>query len=66
MSIAKVIEVIAEGKSVQEAMENAVTEASSSVSNIKNVYVESVQGIVKDGKIKKYRLNCKLTFVVDK
>jgi flavin-binding protein dodecin len=65
MSIAKVIEVIAEGKSVEDALENAVTEASKSVHGIKSVYAEGIQAMVKDGVIKHYRINAKITFVLD-
>ena len=65
MSIAKVIEVIAEGKTIQEASDNAVLEAAKSVKKIKGVYVEGIQGLVKDGKIDKYRVNAKVTFIVN-
>ena len=65
MSIAKVIEIIAEGSSVEEAMENAVAEASKSVRKIRSVYAKGIQARVKDGKIEGYRINCKVTFVVD-
>ena len=65
MSIAKVIEVIAEGKSIEKAMENAVEEAAKSVHGIKSIYTDSIQAVVDDGQIKKYRVNAKITFVVD-
>lgn len=66
MSIAKVIEVIAESdKSWDDAAENAVAEASKSIRNIKSLYVKDLQASVKDGKISKYRLNASITFVVD-
>jgi flavin-binding protein dodecin len=65
MSIAKVIEVIAEGKSVDDAIENAAKESSKSVRNVKSIYVESIQATVNDEKVAKYRVNCKVTFVVD-
>ena len=64
MSIAKVIEVIAEGDSIQEATDNAVKDAAKSVKQIQSIYVEGIQGIVKDDKIEKYRVNAKVTFVV--
>lgn len=65
-SIAKVIEVIAESdKSWDDAAENAVAEAGKSVRNIKSLYVKELSANVKDGKISKYRLNAKLTFVLD-
>ncbi len=65
MSIAKVIEVLAEGDSVEDAVESAVKEASKTVHGIRTVFIESVQAIVRDDKVTKYRVNAKLTFVVD-
>ncbi len=65
MSLAKVIEVIAEGKTIEGAIDAAVKEASDSVRNIKNVYVEGIQALVNDTKVTIYRVNVKVTFVVD-
>lgn len=65
MSIAKVIEVIAEGKSVDEAVQAAIKESSKTVRNIRSVNVENIQARVKDGKFQDYRLICKVTFVID-
>jgi len=66
MSMVKVIEVIAESKkSWDAAAENAVKEASKSVRNIKSLYVQDMQAVVEDGKISKYRLNARISFVVD-
>lgn len=64
MSIAKVIEVLAEGSSIEEAVQNAVTEASDTVRGIKHVYLQDTQAIVENNRIKKYRVNCKVTFAV--
>ena len=64
MSIVKVIEVLAEGKSIEAAMESAVKEASDTVRGIKSVYVENLQALVEDDKIVKYRVNVKISFVV--
>lgn len=64
MSIAKVIEVLAEGSSIENAIENAVEEAGKTVRNIRNVYIADTQAIVRDGKVKKYRVNTRITFVV--
>ena len=64
MAIAKVIEVLAEGDSIEAACQNAVNEASKTVKNIKNVYVSDMQAIVDDNEIEKYRVNAKVTFVV--
>lgn len=65
MAIAKVIEVIAEGDTIEGAMNSAVGEASKTVNDIKHVYAEGIQGIVDDNKVVKYRVNCKVTFVVN-
>ncbi len=65
MALAKVIEILAEGKTIEGALEAAVKEASETVRNVKHVYVESVQAIVEDSKIVKYRVNAKITFVVE-
>ena len=65
MSLAKVIEVIAEGKTIELAVDAAVKEASDTVRNIKSVYIEGIQGLVDESKVTKYRVNVKVTFVVD-
>ncbi|MGD8243702.1 MAG: dodecin family protein [Anaerolineae bacterium] len=64
MSIAKVIEVLAEGDSIEDAVQAAVSEAAETVRGIKQVYVESFQAIVEDDEVVKYRINAKITFVV--
>lgn len=66
MSLAKVVEVIAEGDSVEKAIENAVTQASKTVKNIKSVYCENIQGVVSNNRIDKYRVNAKITFILEK
>jgi flavin-binding protein dodecin len=64
MSVAKVIEILSEGNTIEQAVENAVAEAGKSVRNIQHVYVNEMQAIVDGGKVKTYRVNCKVTFVV--
>ena len=65
MSIAKVIEVLAEGDSIEAAVQSAVSEAAETVRGIKHVYVEGVQALVEGDVVVKYRVNAKLTFVVE-
>ncbi len=65
MSIAKVIEVLAEGDSIEAAIQLAVSEAAETVRGIKHVYVEGVQALVEGDVVVKYRVNAKLTFVVE-
>ncbi|MGD8427975.1 MAG: dodecin family protein [Balneolaceae bacterium] len=64
MSLAKVIEVMAEGETMEKALENAVMLAGKTVDEIKSVYAENIQGIVEGDKIVRYRVNAKITFVV--
>lgn len=64
MSVVKVIELLAEGKTMEDAVEAALAEASKTIRNIKSVYVEEIQAIVENNKISKYRLNVKVSFVV--
>ena len=65
MAVAKVIELISEGLTVEDAVQNAVTQASKSIRNIQGVYVEGTKALVTDNKVTSYRVNCKITFVVD-
>lgn len=65
MSIAKVVEIIGEGSSIEAAVEAAVKETGETVRNIRGVWVDGIQAVVKDGKISAYRATTKITFVVD-
>jgi len=65
MSIAKVIEVLAEGDSIEAAIQSAVSEAAETVRGITHVYVEGVQALVEGDVVVKYRVNAKLTFVIE-
>lgn len=65
MPIAKVIEVLSEGKTIEDAVNAAINEVSETVRNVKHVYVESFQAIVENNKIQKYRINAKVSFVVE-
>ncbi len=64
MSLAKVIEIIAEGETLEAAVKNAAKDASKTLKNVRSVYVEGIQALVDDGKVTKYRVNAKVTFVI--
>lgn len=65
MSVLKVIEVLANSdKSWEDATQNAVSQASKSVKNIRSVYINEQSATVKDGKMDNYRVNVKITFEV--
>ncbi|MBA5792447.1 MULTISPECIES: dodecin family protein [unclassified Flavobacterium] len=66
MGIVKVIEVIAHSEvSFDDAVKQAVAEASKSVRNIDSVYVKDMKCHVKEGKISTYGVICKVSFRVD-
>lgn len=65
MSIVKVIEVLAESeKSWEDATQQALKEASKSIRDIENIYIKDFKAIVEDGKISKYRVNAKVSFLL--
>ena len=65
MGIVKVIEVLATSeKSFDDAVENALKEASKSVDNIKSIYVKEMNCNVTNNKIVSYAVNAKVSFEV--
>ena len=66
MSMLKVIEVLAESdKSWEDAAQNAVSDAAKSVRNVKSIYIKNMEANVDNGKIGKYRINAKISFLLD-
>jgi flavin-binding protein dodecin len=66
MPIVKVIELIASSdQSIEDAMQNALNEASKTIRNIDSIYVKEVKAHVKDGKISTYGVNCKISFRIE-
>ena len=66
MAVTKIIEVIAGSeKSFDDAVQNALTEASKSVKNIRSIYVKEMNANVENNKIVSYGVNAKISFTVD-
>lgn len=66
MAVLKVIELLAESdKSWEDAVQNAVKQASKSLKNIRSVNITNQSCLVKGEKISKYRINAKVTFEVE-
>lgn len=62
----KVVEVVGESKTGwEEAVKNAVTDASKTIRNITGVEVRNNTANVKDGKIVEYKANVAIAFKVD-
>jgi flavin-binding protein dodecin len=65
-SIVKVLEVIAQSdKSFDDAAQQAVREAAKSVREIKSIWIENFSGVVQGDRIVEYRVNVKLSFLVE-
>ena len=66
MSVVKVIELLAESpESWEAATQVAITEASKTIKQIKSVYIEDMKAFVENAKIVRYRVNVKISFVVN-
>lgn len=65
MSVVKVIEILAQSdKGWEDAAQQAVTEASKTVRNIKHIYIKDFQAEVSDNKVVSYRVNAKVSFMI--
>jgi hypothetical protein len=61
-----VIEVLAESDQNWEgAAQSAVKQAGKSVRNIKSIYIKDMEATVENGKIARYRINAKISFLLD-
>jgi len=66
MSMLKVIEVLAESdKSFEDATQVAVSTAAKSVRNIKSIYIKEMEAAVENDKVSKYRINAKISFLLE-
>ena len=66
MSVAKVTEIISSSKeSFDDAVKQGIKRASKTLNGITSAWVQDQQVVVKDGKVKEYRVNMKVTFVLN-
>ena len=66
MSVAKIIELSAEStKSFEDAIQNGITRASKTIHNIKSAWVKEQHVVIENGKLALYRVDLKVTFVLD-
>ncbi|MBK1633172.1 hypothetical protein CKO31_20940 [Thiohalocapsa halophila] len=66
MSIAKVIEITAESvESFEDAIRSGIEEANKSVRNVQGAWVKEHKVVVSDGRISAFRVDMKVTFVVE-
>jgi flavin-binding protein dodecin len=66
MAMLKVIEILAESdKSWEDAAQVAVTTAAKTVRHVKSINVENLSATIDKGKIKTFRLNAKIAFLLE-
>ena len=66
MAILKVIEVLgASGESWEHAAKVAIEEASMTIKNIKSIYIQDFSAKVEDDIIIEYRVNAKISFLLE-
>ncbi len=66
MAVAKTTEIIAgSAKSFEDAVTTGVERASKTIRNIKSAWVKDQEVVVADGKVTEYRVNLKVTFLLD-
>jgi flavin-binding protein dodecin len=66
MTIAKVIEISAESpESFEAAIREGIRRATETVKNVKSAWVKEQQVVVNNGDVEAYRVDLKVTFVLD-
>lgn len=66
MSIAKIIEISAESTaSFEDAINQGIRTASETLHEIKGAWVKEQQVVVEDGRVVNYRVDLKITFVLN-
>jgi flavin-binding protein dodecin len=67
MAVVKVIELLAESEqSWEDAARKAVEEAGKSLHGISSIYIKEFQATVENNQIKNFRVNAKISFLVDR
>lgn len=66
MSVAKITEITATStKGFEEAIKAGVSRATKTLKNVKGAWVNGMKVDVENGKIRSYRVNMKVTFVLE-
>ncbi|MBV8095809.1 MAG: dodecin domain-containing protein [Acetobacteraceae bacterium] len=67
MPVVKVLELLAESPNgFDDAVRQAVAEAGKTVRGIRSVYVSEFQATVENDKIQNYRVNVKISFILER
>lgn len=64
-TVAKVIELTAAStKSIEDAVENGIRRADSTLDNVEGAWIQDIKCVVKNGKIAEWRINMKVSFLL--
>ena len=67
MSVVTVVELLAESdESWEDATRKAVEEATKTIRGVSSVYIKEFQATVEDDKVKTFRVNAKVSFVLER
>jgi dodecin len=65
-TVAKIIELTASSvKSIEDAVESGIRRADETLDNIEGAWVQEIKCVVKNGKIAEWRVNMKVTFLLN-
>jgi dodecin len=65
-TVAKIIELTASSsKSIEDAVETGIRRADDTLDNVEGAWVQDIKCIVKNGKIAEWRVNMKVTFLLN-
>ena len=66
MSIAKVVEVnSSSNKSFEDAIQTGISKVTETVKNVQGAWINEQNVVIKDNKITEYRVNLKISFLVE-
>jgi len=64
MSVVKIIEIISEGKTIEEAVESAIKHASQTIKDIHQIDIKHIHAKVENNRVTKYRIDAKISFII--
>jgi dodecin len=66
-NVVKVVELLAESEQGwEDAARQAVEEATKSIRGVRSVYINEFQAVVENDKVKTFRVNAKVSFVLER
>lgn len=66
MSVAKVVEICAGSpESIDDAISKGIARASETLEQVEGAWVQDIKAVVENGKVKEWRVNLRVTFVLN-